>query len=109
MDGHEAAALRREEWFRTARQKLDERFVAEGSPPATGDDWRLVLAGHAGDYAFLPGEEDDLAEIAYGLIGFHRERAKAEGRDPLSATARVGSTTSVDAPAWWVEESSRRL
>lgn len=109
MDGHEAAALRREEWFRTARQKLNERFAAEGSPPATDDDWRLVLAVHAGDYGFLPGEEDDLAELAYGLIVFYRKRAEAEGRDPVSATSRVGSTTSVDAPAWWVEESSRLL
>lgn len=109
MDGHEAAALRREEWFRTARRKLDERFVAEGSPPATDDDWRLVLAGHADDYGFLPCDEDDLAEIAYGLIVFYRQRAEVDGRDPLSAPPITGATTSIDPPAWWVEESRERL
>lgn len=109
MDGHEAAALRREEWFRTARQKLDERFAAEGSPPATDADWRLVVAAHASDYGFLPGEEDDLADLAYGLIVFYRQRAEVDGRDPLSATPITGTTTSSDPPAWWVEESRERL
>lgn len=109
MDGHEAAALRREEWFRAARRRLDARFVAEGSPLTTDADWRLVVAGHASDYGYLPGEEDDLAELAYGLIVFYRQRAEAEGRDPLTATAQASHTTSVDAPAWWVEESKRRL
>ena len=46
---------------------------------------------------------------AYGLIVFYRRRAEAEGRDPLSATPITGFTTSIDPPAWWIEESKRRL
>jgi len=105
MTAQEAARQRREEWFHEARSRLDERFAAEGSPPATDADWRLVRARHAADFMFMPGQEDDLAEIAYGLVTFSRQRARLEGQGPAFSTSLAGFLTSVTPPAWWVDAS----